>query len=101
MKMLVCSIGSQKRASTVRFAADVARALGADTTFLGVVPERNGVPDLRQILDHAAESLSAAGLPAEVIVEAGRAEDIVLDRMRKGGYDLVGESLLHLLSSGP
>jgi nucleotide-binding universal stress UspA family protein len=87
--MLVCSIGSKRRASTLRFATEVALALRADTTFLGVVSKKDVVEELARALEGAARILIDAGLPVQVRVEVGNAEKIVLAEMREQAYGLV------------
>lgn len=89
MKMLICSIGSERQKSTLRFAAMVAGALGADTTLLGVVGKKRKAKDMAEALDAAAEELAAHDLPVQVQVEAGDAEKIVLESIEQGGYDIV------------
>jgi nucleotide-binding universal stress UspA family protein len=89
MKMLICSIGSKRQKSTLRFAAMVADALAADTTLLGVVGKKRQAKDMEQALDKAAKKLAAKDLPVQVRVEVGNAEKIVLEETEQGGYDLV------------
>lgn len=89
MRMLICSIGSKQRKSTLRFGAEVARALAADICLLGVVDKKRKVEDLRQALDATARDLAGWELPVQVRVEVGDAEDIVLSELKQTAYDLV------------
>ena len=89
MKMLICTIGSRQRKYTLRFGAEVATALSADTTLLGVVKKEKQANDLRVVLDEAARELVAHDLPARVQVEVGDAEKIFLAEMERAAYDMV------------
>ena len=79
MKMLVCTLGSKQWKRTLQYAGAVAAALGADTTLLGVAPKASKIQDLEKVLQSAAGELVAQGLPVRVVVEAGLAEDIVME----------------------
>jgi nucleotide-binding universal stress UspA family protein len=89
MKMLLCSIGSKRRMTTLRFSTEVAKALSADVTMLGVVNDRQKVEDLGRTLSKVAQELAEEGLPVQVCVEVGNAEDIVMAEMEQTTYDLV------------
>lgn len=89
MKMLVCTIGSRRHGATLRFAAEVAAALAADVTLLGVVDKKRKIPELGHRLDGHAQQLAQRGLPVQVRVEAGNAEDVVMEEMGSTVYDLV------------
>ena len=78
MKMLLASVGSKKKKATLRFAAEVAQALAAETTLLGVVDEEEQVEELERALYKVAKRLAGAGLPASFQVEAGQAEEILM-----------------------
>lgn len=94
MKMLICSIGSKKCTDTLRFGLEVARALAADTTVLGIADRKRHVPNLELLLDQVAQELVNQGLAATSRVEAGRAEDIVMDELAQTPYDLVAVGAL-------
>jgi nucleotide-binding universal stress UspA family protein len=94
MKMLICSIGSKRRKSTLKFAVQVAQVLGTDTTLLGVVPSKRQVQELGQTLETAAAALANQGVPVQVLVEAGNAEDIVVKELEQTSYDLVAVGAL-------
>jgi nucleotide-binding universal stress UspA family protein len=94
MKMLVCTLGSKQWKRTLQYAGAVAAALGADTTLLGVAPKASKIQDLEKVLQSAAGELVAQGLPVRVVVEAGRAEDIVMAEMAANPYDLVAVGAL-------
>jgi nucleotide-binding universal stress UspA family protein len=94
IKMLVCTLGSKQRKRTLRYAAEVAKALEADTTFLGVADKRRKMADLERVLQAAAEDLAAQGLPVHVLVETGRAEGIVMAEIARTSYDLVAVGAL-------
>ena len=89
MHMLICTIGSKRRRSTLRFAQEVAKALSAKVMLLGVVDKSRKADDLEQFLSQAADALRAEGLETRARVEMGNAEDIVVDEMESGTYDLV------------
>jgi nucleotide-binding universal stress UspA family protein len=89
MRILICTIGSKRRKSTLRYASKVAEALTADTTLLGVVDKKRRVEELEQTLQEVALSLSERELPVQVRVEVGDAEDIVIGELETTPYDLV------------
>jgi nucleotide-binding universal stress UspA family protein len=89
MKMLLCSIGSKRRMTTLRFSTEVAKALSAEVTMLGVVNNRQEVVDLGRTLSKVADELATAGLQVQVSVEVGNAENIVMADMEQTTYDLV------------
>ena len=89
MKMLICSIGSKKSNRTLRFAAAVAKALGAETVLLGVVDRDTRVEKLWLALQAAARSLQEANLEAEVRVEVAPAEGAVVAELAQVDYDLI------------
>lgn len=94
MKMLICTIGSSQRKHTLHFGAEVAKALSADTTLLGVVGKGRQAGDLQVILDEAAQALMVRDLPVRVQVEVGKAEKIFVAEMERGAYDLVAVGML-------
>jgi nucleotide-binding universal stress UspA family protein len=94
MKMLICTIDSSQRKRTLRFGAEVAKALSADTTLLGVVGREKQAGDLQVILDEAAQALMVRDLPVRAQVEVGNAEGIVVAEMERGAYDLVAVGTL-------
>ena len=89
MHMLICTIGSKQRKSTLRFAQEVARALSAEVTLLGIVRQKASTELLEQLLDKAAAELAEVGLTVQVRVETGNPEDIVIAEMAAATYDLV------------
>ena len=89
MHMLICTIGSRQRKSTLRFAQEVARALSAKVTLLGIVYRSGTAEPLEQLLDKAAVELTEAGLVVQVRVEKGNPEEIVMAEMAASTYDLV------------
>jgi nucleotide-binding universal stress UspA family protein len=89
MKMLLCSIGSQRRMMTLCFGAQIAGALPADVTLLGIAHDRQRIADLGRTLTQVAHDMAVAGLQVQVRVEAGNAEDIVMAEMKETAYDLV------------
>jgi nucleotide-binding universal stress UspA family protein len=89
MHMLICTIGSKRRKSTLRFAQDVAKALSARVMLLGVVGRRRKAEELSQFLGQAADDLRGLGLETRVLVEKGNPEDIVIEAMETDTYDLV------------
>lgn len=89
MHMLICSIGSKQRKSTLRFAQEVAQSLAAKVTLLGVIYGKGRSEELERSLSDAAEELQELGLEIAIRVERGNPEDIVIDEMRTETYDLV------------
>jgi nucleotide-binding universal stress UspA family protein len=89
MRMLLCTIGSKQREKTLRFGIAVAKALSADVTLLGVTKQASKAEELGQTLAAAAHELVQAGLPAQVRVEVGNAEQIVRREIAQTTYDLV------------
>jgi nucleotide-binding universal stress UspA family protein len=94
MRMLICSIGSKQCKTTLRFGAEVAKALSADTTLLGMVKKGHEGNQLRQALNKAAQELAALGLSAQVRFETGDAEEIVMAELAQNIYDLVAVGAL-------
>jgi nucleotide-binding universal stress UspA family protein len=94
MRMLICSVGSKQCEATVRFGAEVAKALSADTTLLGMVKKGHEGNQLREVLDKAAQQLAELGLPAQVQFETGDAEEIVMAELEQNIYDLVAVGAL-------
>jgi nucleotide-binding universal stress UspA family protein len=88
MKMLVCTIGSSQLDTTVGFAAEVAKALSAEVTLVGVAETKDRIGDLGQALDQIAGCL-AERLPVQVRVEAGHMEDVIMKELQQTAYDMV------------
>lgn len=89
MKMLICTIGSNQYKGTLGFGAQVAQALAADTTLLGVVGKEKMAGEMGQRLKDVAQELAEGGLAVQVLVEVGDAEDLILSEMAQTAYDLV------------
>jgi nucleotide-binding universal stress UspA family protein len=89
MKMLLCTIGSAQREETLRFATAIARALSAEITLLGVVSKKRRFKELEQELVREAQGLTEVGVPAQVRVEAGDAESVVMAEIESITCDLV------------
>ncbi len=89
MKMLICTIGSKRRKATLRFGLEVARALSAEIMLLGVVKKDREVAELEKLLQEYARGPAEWRLPVQLRVEAGNAEDIVVDEMKSTSYELV------------
>ena len=89
MRMLICTIGSKRRRATLRFGLEVAKALSAETTLLGVIDKKRNAEELGQILEEFAGKLRELELPVQVRVEAGDPEDIVVREMGVVTYDLI------------
>ncbi len=87
--MLVCTIGSAQHRDTLHFATQIARALTAEVTLLGVANQKRKIEGLAQKLDRGAQAFGEQGLPAQVRVEAGDAESIVMSEIQSNSYDLV------------
>jgi len=89
MKMLLCTISSERRERTLGFGIEVAKALAAETTILGVADREANIPDLERSLNQAAALLRDAGLPVQVHLTTGPAESIVMAELDEWSYDLV------------
>jgi nucleotide-binding universal stress UspA family protein len=89
MHMLICTIGSKQHKSTLSFAQEVAKALSAEVTLLGVVDGKRKAEELEQILAESASGLEELGLETRVRVESGNPEDVVVGEMEAAAYDLV------------
>lgn len=89
MKILVCSIGSTTRTATLAFSAEVAEALAAETTLLGVVDRSTDVEALSTALEQTARELESKGFVSKVRVDVGNAEESVVSELRRTSYDLV------------
>jgi nucleotide-binding universal stress UspA family protein len=84
-KVLVGSDGSDRAAVAVGRAVDVASALGASLTILGV-----GDPTrLQPKLDALADACAGAPISIETQVEKGHPASVLIDVAREGGYDLL------------
>jgi nucleotide-binding universal stress UspA family protein len=94
MKMLICSVGSNQCQATLRFGEQVAKALSADTTLLGMVKKGREGNQLRAALNKAAQELSELGLSAKVRFETGDPEEIVMAELDQNIYDLVAVGAL-------
>ncbi len=89
MRMLLASVGSKKKKATLHFALEVAQALSAKTTLLGIVDKEEKVEGLERALYKVAQRLAGRGLPVRFQVEMGQAEEIVIAEMERSTYDLV------------
>jgi nucleotide-binding universal stress UspA family protein len=94
MRLLVCSIGSKKNKSTLRFARQVAGALAAQSTLLGVVEKQEQAEWLSQRLEEVAEWLANRDLVAHVRVEVGNPEDVVMAELEAATYDMIAVGAL-------
>lgn len=89
MKILIASIGSKRSKANLRFGVKVATALRADTTLLGVVGRRDNAEKLWKALQIASHTLAADGIDAQIRVEPGSAEKVLLAELERNTYDLV------------
>jgi nucleotide-binding universal stress UspA family protein len=89
MKMLICTMGSKRRKATLRFAVQVATALSADVTLMGVVGKKQDREELSQTLEPFAQQLAEQGQVVRVQVEHGDAEELVMEELEAGAYDLI------------
>ena len=94
MKMLICSTGSEQCEATLRFAAEVAEALPADTVLLGMVKRGQNGRQLEEMLGRVARGLAELGLSVQVRLERGDAEEIVMAELEQTAYDLVAVGAL-------
>lgn len=84
-KVLVGSDGTERAGRAVERAADVAKALGANLTVLGVGSEGQ----LRAVLERQVAPLTDAGVDVEVQIEPGTAAQVLIDVATRDGYDLL------------
>ena len=89
MKMLLCTIGSKRREVTLQYGVQVAKALGAEVTLLGVTDKDVRLPELNEILRRTGAELADAGLPVGLKVLSGDAEAAVMEEKKRTQYDLV------------
>jgi nucleotide-binding universal stress UspA family protein len=89
MRMLICTIGSKRRKSTLRFATEVAKALTGKVTLLGVVSEEKDKATLQDTLNKAAMRITELGITVRTRVETGSAENIVMAELEQETYDIV------------
>jgi nucleotide-binding universal stress UspA family protein len=89
MKMLILGVDSHRYLATLRFGSEVAKALSADTTLLGVLEEGQKADRLQRALDKAAQELASLGLAVGVRIEANQLQQIVMAELERHTYDLV------------
>jgi nucleotide-binding universal stress UspA family protein len=89
MRMLVCSIGSKKRRATLRYAAQIAKALAAEVTLLGLVDDKRNVERLALVMHQVAKDLADRDLPVQMRIEVGDAESVLLTEIAEQSYDLI------------
>jgi len=94
MKMLLCSIGSKKRKTTLRYGATLAKALSAEVMLLGVVDKKRKINRLAAIMDTIARELTDEGLTVEMRIEVGNAEEALLTECKRETYDLIAMGAL-------
>lgn len=83
-RVLVGSDGSERAGRAVARAVEVAEALRASVTILGV----GAGPKLRSTLDAQAEAHAATGVDIDVRIEAGNPPQVLID-VAADGYDLL------------
>ena len=88
MRILICTVGSTQCEATLRFGAEFAEALSADTTLLGTAQGHTDAT-LRPLLDRTARNLADCGLPVQVQIEVDHAEKVVRAELGRCAYDLV------------
>jgi len=94
MKMLLCSIGSKKRKTTLRYGATLAKALSAEVTLLGVMDKKRKSSRLELIMNTIARELTDDGLSVEMRIEIGNAEEALLAESERETYDLIAMGAL-------
>jgi nucleotide-binding universal stress UspA family protein len=89
-RILVGTSGTAGSAEAVEVAVSLARAQGADLTFVHVVPTINGsTPADDAALRDAAERARARGVEASIELAAGDASATLLARAESLGADLI------------
>ncbi len=99
MKMLLCTISSERRERTLGFGLQVAKALATETTLLGVAEKEQDLTELERALNQAADRLRETGLPVQVHLTTGPAERIVMTELEEWFYDLVAIGALGIKRS--
>ena len=94
MNMLLCSIGSKKRKTTLRYGATLAKALSAEVTLLGVMDKKRKSSRLELIMNTIARELTDDGLSVEMRIEIGNAEEALLAESERETYDLIAMGAL-------
>ena len=89
MKMLIVAVDSHQYQATLRFGSEVAKALSADTTLLGVLKKGQKGTGLQSAVDTAAQELADLGLTARVRIDANQPQQIVVTELERDTYDLV------------
>lgn len=84
-RVLVGSDGSERAGRAVERAVEVAGALGASLTVLGV----GSGPRLRPRLEEQAAGHADSGVDIDVRIEAGNAAQVLIDVADADGYDLL------------
>lgn len=90
--ILVARDPSRGLASSLPFAAGLAKGLGAPLTLLTVGPptgRRQETSQAQAFLQGQIESLADAGLEADFILDSGRPRRQIIARTREDGFDLI------------
>jgi nucleotide-binding universal stress UspA family protein len=89
MKILFCSDGSNQAENAVRFGAQIAAAVQAETSILGIAEKAGNQEPLLQALQREQDIFREHHLNAELITKAGRPVGEIVKRTRENSYDLV------------
>jgi nucleotide-binding universal stress UspA family protein len=96
MRVLLCTIGTERSRATLAFGAEVAAALRASTVLLGVVRTPREEKRARQAIAEVERWMADQGLPVEVdirwdeaAVRGDEAEGTLVRELESGQYDLV------------
>jgi nucleotide-binding universal stress UspA family protein len=96
MRVLLCTIGTDKSHATLAFGAEVAAALRASTVLLGVVRTPGQDGRARRAIAEVERWMADQGLPVEVdirwdeaAIRGDEAEDAFVRELESGTYDLV------------
>ncbi len=85
MKILMCTDGSKQAEDAIKFGYQIAKALGADVTLLGVIERAEDEKNVEESLPRANEML--AGVNIRTKIARGYADEEIVKE--ETGYDLV------------
>ncbi len=86
MKILMCADGSKQAEDAIKFGYQIAKALGADVTVLGVIERAEDEKNVEESLPRANEML--AGVNIRTKIARGYADDEIV-KEEETGYDLI------------
>ncbi|MBX3014069.1 MAG: ATP-binding cassette domain-containing protein [Caldilineaceae bacterium] len=92
-RALICVASGEPGKEDVLFTGRLVRHLGATAQVLTVLTEAQDTPETRErvhrFLGQGVQTLETVGVPATKQVRVGRAREVILDELKKGGHDLL------------